>query len=109
MSIRRAITALALAAQPALEQRFRQATDRDIFVNLVQGRNLTRLGVHLSVTPDGDIAGRAFGVSVEGRWNWRGGYFCREIVAGSATRLCCTNGLMAEAPLSPDGLILRPL
>ncbi|MGR3371948.1 MAG: dihydrodipicolinate reductase [Pseudooceanicola nanhaiensis] len=79
--MRRAATfALAmLTALPAAAEGSRLITDRSEFVTLVQGRDLTRLGVRLTVTPDGAITGRAFGKQVTGEWDWRGGYFCRTL------------------------------
>lgn len=76
------LIALALA-QPVAADTFRQVTSRSSFVDLVNDRDLTRLGVRLNVTADGGIDGRAFGRDVDGRWVWRDGYFCREISAGS--------------------------
>lgn len=61
--------------------------DRAEFVALVAGRDLTRLGVRLTVTPDGQISGRAFGFAVTGTWNWQGNYFCRDMSYGSGNAL----------------------
>ncbi len=60
-------------------------TDRGSFVELVDGRELTRFGIRLSVQPDGGISGRAFGRSVDGAWSWSDGFFCRRIEAGGMT------------------------
>jgi hypothetical protein len=51
----------------------------DRFVSLVNGRELRRLGIRLSVSPEGQIEGRAFGAPVTGRWTWQDGYFCRDL------------------------------
>lgn len=67
---------------PALAD-FAQVTDRDRFVSLISGKDLTRLGIRLTVTPDGQIRGRAFGRDVTGAWRWKGGYFCRDLYWGS--------------------------
>jgi hypothetical protein len=77
----RAFLFLILAATPALA--FERVTDRSAFVGLVEGRTLTSLGISLRVLRDGQIAGRAFGSTVTGTWNWRDGLFCREMAAAS--------------------------
>jgi len=55
---------------------------RDTFVQLVSGRELKRFGITLTVSPDGDISGRAFGREVTGAWRWDGGFFCRDLAFG---------------------------
>ncbi|NHQ73229.1 dihydrodipicolinate reductase [Roseovarius gahaiensis] len=72
---------LALSA-PAKAQGFSQVSERQKFVSLVEGRKLTRFGIKLDVTGDGRIIGRAFGRPVTGAWNWRSGYFCRDLYWG---------------------------
>jgi hypothetical protein len=76
-----ALALLAAAPAPA-EAPLVPVTARDAFVRLVEGRALTALGVRLSVTADGRIAGSAFGMQVSGAWRWQDGYFCREMQAG---------------------------
>lgn len=61
---------------------FSVVSSRDTFVSLVQGRELRRFGIRLTVTPDGAIVGRAFGTQVTGRWDWSDGYFCRDLFYG---------------------------
>lgn len=81
----RAILALLLTAvlgTPAMAEGFAPVTDRERFVSLIEGRDLTRLGITLNVTPDGQIRGRAFGRDVTGAWRWNGGYFCRDLYWG---------------------------
>ena len=56
--------------------------NRDVFVSLMDGRELTRFGIKLIVTPDGKIDGRAFGRNVTGAWRWQSGYFCRDLYWG---------------------------
>jgi hypothetical protein len=73
---------LALLATPATAEDYARVTDRGAFVSLVGGKNLTSLGVSLSVSPSGSISGRAFGSTVSGAWTWTGGYFCRTLKAG---------------------------
>lgn len=52
------------------------------FVQLVSGKTLTRPLVELTVTPDGQIAGRGAVWDVEGTWSWQDGYFCRDLFWG---------------------------
>ena len=73
---------LAMAA-PAAAEGFNQVTDKGTFLSLVDGRKLTRFGIKLDVTDDGRIQGRAFGRPVTGAWDWRSGYFCRDLNYGS--------------------------
>jgi hypothetical protein len=72
------LVSLLSAGTPARAEQSRIA-DRNTFVSLVEGRSLTRLGITLTVMPDGTIAGRAFGKPVTGEWTWRDGYFCRDL------------------------------
>lgn len=71
------------SAAPASAEAFRTITERSTFLNLVEGRELRRLGIRLQVGSNGAIAGRAFGRSVTGNWRWEGGYFCRDLYYGS--------------------------
>lgn len=70
-------------ANVAKSESFSVVSSRDTFVSLVQGRELRRFGIRLTVTPDGAITGRAFGTQVTGQWDWDGGYFCRDLFFGS--------------------------
>lgn len=70
---------LALPAAPALA--FEKVQDKTAFLSLMQGRELW-LGlfrISLQVLPNGQITGSALGSPVKGTWNWRDGYFCREM------------------------------
>ncbi len=82
--MRLAVLALAtvLLASPALAEPFDKIDERDTFVSLIKDRKLTRLGIRLTVTPGGQIVGRAFGRNVSGAWQWRAGYFCRDLYWG---------------------------
>ena len=71
---------LALTVAPALAERI---TSRDDFVQAVDQRRLTTLGVALVVTPGGRIGGSAFGSDVTGDWTWDKGWFCRTLAWGS--------------------------
>ncbi|WP_375687474.1 dihydrodipicolinate reductase [Pseudooceanicola sp. LIPI14-2-Ac024] len=77
-----AIVLLIAAALPAAAQDQHPVTDRAEFVSLVEGRALTRLGISLNVTGDGQISGRALGRPVSGTWEWQGDYFCRVLKWG---------------------------
>lgn len=70
-------------ANVAKSESFSVVSSREMFVSLVQGRELRRFGIRLTVTPDGAITGRAFGTQVTGQWDWDGGYFCRDLFFGS--------------------------
>ncbi|MDT8327073.1 MAG: dihydrodipicolinate reductase [Roseovarius sp.] len=82
----RAILALTLSvfiSTPALAEGFDQVRDRERFIALIEGRDLTRFGITVNVTPDGQIKGRAFGQDVSGAWRWSKGYFCRDLYWGA--------------------------
>lgn len=70
------------AAAPAAASEFRMITEQTEFLNHIANRDLRRFGIRLEVTPDGSISGSAFGRDVTGDWNWRGGYFCRDLYFG---------------------------
>jgi hypothetical protein len=63
-------------------EEFRTVTDQNTFLDVVEGRKLTRLGIELDVLSNGQITGRAFGVPVSGAWRWQDGYFCRDLYYG---------------------------
>ncbi len=62
---------------------FERVQDRDQFVEIISKGKLNRFGMTLVVQPDGSIGGRAFGRDVKGQWEWRDGYFCRDLYWGS--------------------------
>ncbi|MGY6535559.1 MAG: dihydrodipicolinate reductase [Pararhodobacter sp.] len=71
-----------LLAQPGAASAFERITAAEEFTGLVTGRELSRFGIRLQVTPStgaasGEISGRGFGYPVTGDWQWRDGYFCR--------------------------------
>lgn len=71
-----------LTAAPALADGFAQVQDKNAFVSLIKDRKLTRFGINLTVTPDGQIVGKASGRAVTGAWQWSKGYFCRDLYWG---------------------------
>ena len=75
-----AIVSLGLAAPVAAE--FVPVRNGTEFTKLIEDKRLTRMGIKLTVTPSGDIEGRAFGRPVTGDWSWRDGYFCRDLYWG---------------------------
>jgi hypothetical protein len=68
---------------PAAASDFRVVTDRNEFVQLIDGRELTRFGIRLQVSPQGEIEGNGFGFDVWGAWQWNGQYFCRDLGYGN--------------------------
>lgn len=73
--------ALAIGAAPAWAELRRVDSQQD-FVQLVQGKTLSRPLIKLTVSPDGRIAGRGASWDVEGTWSWQNGYFCRDLTWG---------------------------
>ncbi len=71
-----------LIVAPASAEAFQKISDKNRFVQAVQNKELTRMGIGLDVTPDGKIIGRAFGRDVRGNWTWQDGYFCRDLYWG---------------------------
>ncbi|MBJ3764130.1 dihydrodipicolinate reductase [Maribius pontilimi] len=78
------LVAMTLGPLPALANQT-TITDRATFVDRIANRNLSRLGVGVTVTPGGRIEGSAFGTAVTGTWEWRGRQFCREMQWGDRT------------------------
>ncbi|NBE07134.1 dihydrodipicolinate reductase [Rhodobacter sp. CCP-1] len=72
---------IACAGMPALAEGFSRISDRSEFVQTVQDKELRlgMFGISLTVEEDGEIKGRALGWDVTGTWEWRDGYFCREM------------------------------
>ncbi len=68
---------------PATADTFVTVEDRAQFVQIISGRDLTRFGINVDVSPEGQISGRAFGYPVSGAWRWSGRYFCRDLYWGS--------------------------
>jgi hypothetical protein len=68
---------------PAAAQGFAPVRDKQVFVDLIAEKSLTRFGITLNVSANGTIRGRAFGTEVTGNWTWKSGLFCREMSYGS--------------------------
>ena len=75
------ITAIMMFAAPALAD-FQTVRDQSQFIDLVNGKTLTRPLVSLRVTPAGNISGKGAAWSVSGNWTWQNGYFCRSLEWG---------------------------
>lgn len=94
------VLSAALAPLPALG--FERITDGRQFAQLVQDRDLTRLGIRLRVDPQrGTVTGRGMGYDVTGNWRWENGYFCRTLDWGGSDL-----GYNCQAVLS-DGSRMR--
>ena len=63
---------------PALAE-FQKIDTAAEFARLVDGKTLTRPMIRLKVTPQGAISGKGLSWDVTGRWNWKNGYFCRDL------------------------------
>lgn len=82
LRVQAALIAVALALPAAAQADFTRVTERSEFMALVADRQLTRMGISVEVTRDGEIRGRAFGRMVSGAWDWQNGYFCRDLSWG---------------------------
>ncbi len=78
-----ALIAFLLTSSTAFADGFAPIEEKRAFVSLISGKALTRFGITLNVSPEGEIRGRAFGTPVTGRWHWQSGLFCRELAYGS--------------------------
>ena len=77
-----AALALCLGVVPAAAASDYEAVrDRGTFLSLLNGRTLQLklFRISLAVLPDGRIDGSALGWPVTGSWQWKNGYFCREM------------------------------
>lgn len=77
-----AALALIVVTESSAANAFTKIDRADEFVAAVNGKELTRTGIRLTVTPGGEIVGRAFGRPVTGDWTWENGYFCRDLAWG---------------------------
>jgi hypothetical protein len=83
--MRKLLFILILLITPSATLAFERITDGQRFEQLVDGRDLTRLGVRLRVDPrSGTVSGRGMGYDVDGQWRWEGGYFCRSLNWGGS-------------------------
>ena len=90
----------AVIAEPALADLVK-VDNQAKFVELVNGKTLTRPLVKIKVSPDGEIEGRGSLWDIEGSWSWQDGYFCRDLFwGGDALGSNCQ-----EVQASADGRI----
>jgi hypothetical protein len=79
----RLIAGILMLAAPvaAAANEFEPVRDKGAFLSLVQDRELriSVYGLSLNVMPDGKIKGSALGWEITGSWDWKDGYFCREM------------------------------
>jgi hypothetical protein len=68
-------------ALPVSGHAFERISDRETFVNAVDGKDLriALYGLTLNLSADGSITGRAVGWGISGSWVWENGYFCRDM------------------------------
>lgn len=72
---------IAATAFPSAALAFDRIETREAFLAAIEGRDLRLMlfGITLNVLPDGTIRGDAMGWAVTGSWEWKDGYFCREM------------------------------
>lgn len=61
---------------------FAKVDEQAEFVRLINGKELKRPFINLTVTSDGRIEGMGASWAVTGEWTWRNGYFCRSLFWG---------------------------
>lgn len=72
--------AIALLATPVMASTgYKKISDKAAFLQLVQGKTLTRPLIKLEVSSAGNITGRGASWDVNGKWTWKNGYFCRNL------------------------------
>lgn len=75
----RALAMIAALLPQAAAADLKRVEDKSQFVQLVQGKTLSRPLVRLNVSADGRISGRGATWDVTGSWSWENGYFCRDL------------------------------
>ena len=78
------VAAAALLLPAGMAAAFERITDGAEFRQLVSGRELTRFGISLQVTPQGQVLGDGLGWPVTGEWRWQNGLFCRTLDWGGS-------------------------
>lgn len=73
------VSAAVLMLPQAAAAELKRIENKSEFVKLVQGKTLSRPLVRLTVTPDGKISGRGATWDVTGSWDWKNGFFCRDL------------------------------
>ena len=79
--LRAAIFLCLALASPVSAEPFTPVREQSAFVALTEGRSLRlpTFAIRLTISPDGRIAGEALGAEVTGTWQWREGFFCRDM------------------------------
>ena len=62
--------------------KFDKISDKDVFLEIVEGTTLVRPLIKLVVQNDGTISGKAAFLSVNGNWFWDNELFCRTLFWG---------------------------
>lgn len=71
------VAALLIPQMAAAE--LKRVENKSEFIQLVQGKTLSRPLVRLQVAADGSIKGRGATWDVTGSWSWENGFFCRDL------------------------------
>jgi hypothetical protein len=81
--LNRTLTATATIAALLVPQiaaaELKRVENKSEFIQLVQGKTLSRPLVRLQVASDGTIKGRGATWDVTGSWSWENGFFCRDL------------------------------
>ena len=81
-SLRFGIAFACAATVASAAEAFERVDEKALFLELVKERDLKRFAINLQVTEEGQITGKAFGMNVTGAWEWKDGYFCRDLYVG---------------------------
>jgi hypothetical protein len=89
MKIASGVLAASLSMAAGSATAFERVVSEQRFVDLVEGKSLSllrpilmRSAIVLEVSPDGDISGSALRKPVRGAWQWKDGFFCRDLFFG---------------------------
>ena len=56
--------------------------DKSEFLKVIKGKTLTRTLIKIRVSSAGSISGRGASWDLNGKWTWKNGYFCRNLIWG---------------------------
>ncbi|MBR9650190.1 dihydrodipicolinate reductase [Thalassovita aquimarina] len=83
--IRTLILSLALlSVAPAHAAGFRTITDRSSFLELIEGRKLTKFLYTMRFSELGQIKGWAWGRPILGNWYWQNRQLCKRVFIGTS-------------------------
>ncbi|WP_292287124.1 dihydrodipicolinate reductase [Marivita sp.] len=74
--------AVALGFPQSAAAELKRIESKSEFVQIVQGKTLSRPLVRLAVDQNGGITGRGVTWDVTGSWSWQDGFFCRDLTWG---------------------------